>query len=62
MAADIHAAVRANDPAKLQEALDAGDDINLVGPGGQTPLMHGVLTGTNVAFLAWKETSSTRTW
>lgn len=42
---DIHAAVRADDPAKLQEALDAGEAINLIGPGGQTPLMHGVLTG-----------------
>lgn len=42
---DIHAAVRANDPAKLQESLDAGEDINMIGPGGQTPLMHGVLTG-----------------
>ncbi|CAL1138291.1 unnamed protein product, partial [Cladocopium goreaui] len=45
---DIHAAVRADDPAKLQEALDAGEDINMIGPGGQTPLMHGVLTGNPV--------------
>ena len=43
---DLHAAVRANDPTQLQAALDAGEDINVIGPGGQTPLMHGVLTGS----------------
>ena len=42
---DIHAAVRENDPDAIQEALEDGEDINSIGPGGQTPLMHGVLTG-----------------
>ncbi|CAE7661804.1 EMB2654 [Symbiodinium sp. CCMP2592] len=45
VAADIHAAVRSNDPTKIQEALSSGEDINLLGPGGQSPLMHAVLTG-----------------
>ncbi|CAK8998266.1 unnamed protein product [Durusdinium trenchii] len=51
--ADIHAAVRANDPAAIQAALDEGEDINKIGQGGQTPLMHGVLTGNpeSVKFL-----------
>lgn len=44
---NLHAAVRANDPIQLQAALDAGEDINVIGPGGQTPLMHGVLTGSS---------------
>lgn len=43
----LFAAVRANDPIQLQAALDAGEDINVIGPGGQTPLMHGVLTGSS---------------
>ena len=49
----LFAAVRANDPIQLQAALDAGEDINVIGPGGQTPLMHGVLTGNleSVKFL-----------
>lgn len=45
----LFAAVRANDPIQLQAALDAGEDINVIGPGGQTPLMHGVLTGSSGA-------------
>eukprot|EP00928_Gymnodinium_smaydae_P052871 TRINITY_DN37003_c0_g1_i1.p2 TRINITY_DN37003_c0_g1~~TRINITY_DN37003_c0_g1_i1.p2 ORF type:complete len:193 (-),score=50.35 TRINITY_DN37003_c0_g1_i1:67-645(-) len=44
-ASDIHAAVRADDPKALQAALDAGANINAIGEGGQTPLMHGVLMG-----------------
>ena len=44
-AADIHEAVRADDPLKVQDALEAGENINKIGPGGQTPLMHGVLQG-----------------
>jgi len=50
----LFAAVRANDPIQLQAALDAGEDINVIGPGGQTPLMHGVLTGSselNISFV-----------
>ena len=52
-AADIHEAVRANDPVAIQAALDDGEDINKIGTGGQTPLMHGVLTGNgeSVKFL-----------
>ena len=48
-AADIHNAVRSDDPAQIKEALDSGEDINLLGSGGQTPLMHGVLTGNTNA-------------
>eukprot|EP00930_Biecheleria_cincta_P069192 TRINITY_DN56967_c0_g1_i1.p1 TRINITY_DN56967_c0_g1~~TRINITY_DN56967_c0_g1_i1.p1 ORF type:complete len:208 (+),score=45.18 TRINITY_DN56967_c0_g1_i1:62-625(+) len=52
-AADIHAAVRQNDPDAIKKALDAGEDINKIGDGGQSPLMHGVLTGNekSVKFL-----------
>ena len=46
---DIHAAVRSDDPAAIQEALDGGEDINSIGPGGQSPLMHAVLTGNAAA-------------
>jgi ankyrin repeat protein len=48
-AQDIHAAVRDDSPDKIKAALDAGADINLVGPGGQTPLMHAVLSGKAAA-------------
>ncbi|CAJ1418854.1 unnamed protein product [Effrenium voratum] len=50
---DIHAAVREDNPASIQAALDAGEGLDAVGPGGQTPLMHGVLTGNprSVKFL-----------
>ena len=53
---DIHDAARSDDPAKIQEALDGGEDINLIGPGGQSPLMHAVLTGSpaSVKFLLEK--------
>ena len=44
-AADIHEAVRTDDPNAIKVALDAGEDINKIGPGGQSPLMHGVLQG-----------------
>mmetsp|Transcript_61859 Transcript_61859/g.109877 ORF Transcript_61859/g.109877 Transcript_61859/m.109877 type:complete len:183 (+) Transcript_61859:43-591(+) len=55
-AADIHEAVRANDPKLIQESLDEGEDINKIGSGGQSPLMHGVLTGNakSVEFLLSK--------
>mmetsp|Transcript_60840 Transcript_60840/g.113778 ORF Transcript_60840/g.113778 Transcript_60840/m.113778 type:complete len:180 (-) Transcript_60840:29-568(-) len=48
-AADIHAAVRQDDPAQIQKALDEGEDINKIGQGGQSPLMHAVLTGNAAA-------------
>ena len=44
-ALDIHAAVREDSPLKIQDALEAGESVNKIGPGGQTPLMHGVLQG-----------------
>merc|ERR1719246_289269 len=54
--ADIHEAVRSDVPSRIQEALDAGEDIDKIGPGGQTPLMHGVLQGfrKSVKFLLEK--------
>eukprot|EP00729_Bicosta_minor_P025552 gene25552-32360_t len=42
---DIHAAVRRNDMSAIKAALADGEDIDKIGPGGQTPLMHGVLQG-----------------
>lgn len=61
LAADIHEAVRQNSPEALQAALDAGEDINKIGTGGQTPLMHGVLNGNAkaVAFLLGKGADTT---
>lgn len=55
---NLHAAVRANDPVQLQAALDAGEDINVIGPGGQTPLMHGVLTGSSELIFFFQSFSS----
>mmetsp|Transcript_26801 Transcript_26801/g.77450 ORF Transcript_26801/g.77450 Transcript_26801/m.77450 type:complete len:189 (+) Transcript_26801:94-660(+) len=52
-AANIHAAVRSDLPEEIAAALKAGEDINKIGPGGQTPLMHAVLGGNleSVKFL-----------
>ena len=44
-AADIHAAVGADSPIMIREALEAGASVDAIGPGGQTPLMAAVLQG-----------------
>mmetsp|Transcript_13831 Transcript_13831/g.35842 ORF Transcript_13831/g.35842 Transcript_13831/m.35842 type:complete len:197 (+) Transcript_13831:61-651(+) len=44
-AADIHEAVRSDSAEAVEAALSSGEDLNKIGPGGQTPLMHGVLQG-----------------
>ena len=45
VAADIHAAVSEDSPLMIREALDAGESVNEIGQGGQTPLMAAVLQG-----------------
>lgn len=42
---DIFEAVRKDNENQIKAAVDAGVDINTIGPGGQTPLMHAVLSG-----------------
>ena len=43
---ELFAAVAADDATLLEKALERNPDaINTKGPGGQTPLMHAVLTG-----------------
>jgi len=42
---DIFDAVRQDSDTQIQSAIDEGVDINSIGPGGQTPLMHAVLSG-----------------
>ena len=44
-AADIHAAVGADSPIMIREALEAGASVDAISPGGQTPLMAAVLQG-----------------
>ena len=41
----IHAAVDADDATAVNTAIQGGADLNEIGPGGQTPLMHAVLQG-----------------
>lgn len=41
----IFQAVKEDDPAAIKRALEAGVDINTIGPGGQTPLVNAVLSG-----------------
>ena len=48
-AADIHAAVGADSPIMIREALEAGASVDAIGPGGQTPLMAAVLQGKVLA-------------
>ena len=43
--ADIFAAVRADDADAIEQAIGDGADINGIGPGGQTPIMHATLQG-----------------
>lgn len=43
--ADIFEAVKQDDEKKIIAAIDKGVDINTIGQGSQTPLMHAVLTG-----------------
>ena len=45
----IHDAVMEDSPEYLRQAIEAGDDLNQIGPGGQTPLMHAVLAGKEAA-------------
>ena len=42
---DIFDAVRQDSETLIKSALESGVDINSIGPGGQTPLMHAVLSG-----------------
>ena len=43
---ELFAAVAADDATRLEKALERNPDgLNTKGPGGQTPLMHAVLTG-----------------
>jgi ankyrin repeat protein len=42
---DLFTAVKEDDPKGIGQALDDGADINQIGTGGQTPLVHAVLTG-----------------
>ena len=42
---DIFDAVRQDSETLIKSALGSGVDINSIGPGGQTPLMHAVLSG-----------------
>ena len=45
----IHRACESDDPAEVEAALAAGADVNLRGPGGQTPLFRSVLAGREKA-------------
>ena len=56
---NIFDAVRQDSETQIQLALDEGVDINSIGPGGQTPLMHAVLSG-KVKFT--KQLSSASVW
>ena len=49
-------AVRQDNESLIQDELNKGADINDIGPGGQTPLMHAILQGreTSVQFLLSK--------
>jgi ankyrin repeat protein len=49
-------AVRQDNGSLIQDELNKGADINYIGPGGQTPLMHAVLQGreTSTQFLLSK--------
>eukprot|EP00446_Apocalathium_sp_SHHI-4_P088390 CAMPEP_0177471166 /NCGR_PEP_ID=MMETSP0369-20130122/20611_1 /TAXON_ID=447022 ORGANISM="Scrippsiella hangoei-like, Strain SHHI-4" /NCGR_SAMPLE_ID=MMETSP0369 /ASSEMBLY_ACC=CAM_ASM_000364 /LENGTH=129 /DNA_ID=CAMNT_0018945717 /DNA_START=50 /DNA_END=439 /DNA_ORIENTATION=- len=60
-AADIHEAVRSDSAEAVEAALSSGEDLNKIGPGGQTPLMHGVLQGMAkaVALLLEKRADTT---
>jgi ankyrin repeat protein len=46
----IFQAVDTNDPEKIREALSKhANNLNAIGPGGQTPLMNAVLRGKGKA-------------
>ncbi len=49
---DLFEAVRDDDPNAIRAALSSGSDINVIGPGGQTPLMNAVLSGKEAAVKA----------
>jgi ankyrin repeat protein len=42
---DLFAAVKEDDPKGIGQAIDDGADINEIGTGGQTPLVHAILFG-----------------
>ena len=42
---EIFVGVQQNDVPLIQKSLDSGSDINVKGPGGQTPLINAVLSG-----------------
>ena len=44
-AADIHAAVGEDSPTMIREAIEAGESVNAIGQGGQSPLMAATLQG-----------------
>ena len=45
----LHDHVQSGDTKALEASLVAGQDINAIGPGGQTPLMQAVLSGNDAA-------------
>jgi hypothetical protein len=60
-AADIHAAVGEDSPIKIREAIEAGEGVNTIGQGGQTPLMAAVLQGkVGCSPVAWAATPYSR--
>ena len=46
---DIFEAVRQDNAKGIKLAIDSGENIDKIGPGGQTPLMHAVLQGQTKA-------------
>jgi ankyrin repeat protein len=46
--AKVYDAVSRGDITAVRDLLDAGEDINKQGAGGQTPIMHAALTGEHV--------------
>lgn len=51
----IHKAAGLDDPEEIKAALDSGANVNLPGPGGQTPLFRSVLAGREKAVHALLE-------
>ena len=56
-AADIHAAVGEDSPTMIREAIEAGESVNAIGQGGQSPLMAATLQGkVGYSPVAWATT------
>ena len=56
-AADIHAAVGEDSPTMIREAIEAGESVNAIGQGGQSPLMAATLQGkVGCSPVAWATT------